>query len=328
MYQITRNVAELLYGSANFLGKKTELSLDDVLKSDYKGILRNRISKNKKAKTLLFYNVKGGVGKTTLAFHAARFLALHGFRVCALGLDSSASLTKSFFGPEAKSINARFSLGTILQQIFMRENFSTQDSDLPNLEVIVERADIEAEFSALYQKWGRPEGYRRAEIFQEILIPTLSEYYDFIVIDAPPRIDEGFLPRNALKVADRVIVPIDPGVNTFEDFMDRYSLMEEAVGDNPEKKIKIVFNNFEKWAFCRQIEESLMALYPGQVMLPGLPRSASVNSARSDRLAVFEKFPKLKVSRDVNLLLNNLFADVMEKKNERKTNNTKKETIK
>ena len=40
-------------------------------------------------------NKKGGVGKTTTAFNVAEYLGLLGYRVLAVDLDSSASLTEA-----------------------------------------------------------------------------------------------------------------------------------------------------------------------------------------------------------------------------------------
>jgi chromosome partitioning protein len=47
--------------------------------------------------TVALFNNKGGVGKTTLAFHLAHMIARLGTRVLAADLDPQANLTSAFF---------------------------------------------------------------------------------------------------------------------------------------------------------------------------------------------------------------------------------------
>lgn len=51
-------------------------------------------------KTIVFFNNKGGVGKTTLLYHCAHALADLGKRVTVVDLDPQANLTSFFFGEE------------------------------------------------------------------------------------------------------------------------------------------------------------------------------------------------------------------------------------
>jgi chromosome partitioning protein len=48
-------------------------------------------------KTLILFNNKGGVGKTTLAYHLSHMLARIGYRTLAVDLDPQANLTSAFF---------------------------------------------------------------------------------------------------------------------------------------------------------------------------------------------------------------------------------------
>ena len=51
-------------------------------------------------KTLVLFNNKGGVGKTTLVYHLAHMLARLGHRTLAVDLDPQANLTSAFFDDE------------------------------------------------------------------------------------------------------------------------------------------------------------------------------------------------------------------------------------
>jgi len=50
--------------------------------------------------TIAFFNNKGGVGKTTLAYHLAHMISRLGHRVLAVDLDPQANLTSAFFDEE------------------------------------------------------------------------------------------------------------------------------------------------------------------------------------------------------------------------------------
>ena len=47
-------------------------------------------------KTIAFFNNKGGVGKTTLAYHLAHMLPRLGYPTVAVDLDPQANLTSAF----------------------------------------------------------------------------------------------------------------------------------------------------------------------------------------------------------------------------------------
>lgn len=51
-------------------------------------------------KTLAFFNNKGGVGKTTLAYHLAWMMAEQGRRVLVVDLDPQANLTSMFLSED------------------------------------------------------------------------------------------------------------------------------------------------------------------------------------------------------------------------------------
>ena len=53
-----------------------------------------------RSKTLTFFNDKGGVGKTTLAYNCAVSFAKKGYKVCLVDLDPQCNLTRLSVGDE------------------------------------------------------------------------------------------------------------------------------------------------------------------------------------------------------------------------------------
>lgn len=54
--------------------------------------------------TLALFNNKGGVGKTTLAYHLAHMLARVGYRVLAVDLDPQSNLTAAFLDEDSLEV--------------------------------------------------------------------------------------------------------------------------------------------------------------------------------------------------------------------------------
>src|SRR5579863_5763288 len=51
-------------------------------------------------KTIIFFNNKGGVGKTTIVYHVAWMLSELGIKTIAVDLDPQSNLTSMFISPE------------------------------------------------------------------------------------------------------------------------------------------------------------------------------------------------------------------------------------
>jgi chromosome partitioning protein len=87
-----------------------------------------------------FFNVKGGVGRSTLTFHLAWMLADLGFRTLAADLDPQCALTGLFLGTdEAADISAR---GETLQQGFRASNFAEAPTRLIDENLVLLPGDM------------------------------------------------------------------------------------------------------------------------------------------------------------------------------------------
>jgi chromosome partitioning protein len=166
--------------------------------------------------TVSFINMKGGVGKTTLAAQVAHAADQDGYRTLAVDLDPQANLSQSLMTPRKYVDHLRKQRPTIVQ-IFERymppsdEHGSTRPVDIR--EVIVKKAGY----------WGKttldliPS---RLELSRSLKSPTgkerrlakalagVADEYDLIIIDCAPT--ESILTEAAYFASRYILVPIKP----------------------------------------------------------------------------------------------------------------------
>ena len=101
--QITKDGAEFTCGTVagnnyrrTFSLKELHWILDSLNEKTGDERYRRRRSPTEKLQVVAVANFKGGAAKTTTAVHLAQYLALRGYRVLAIDLDSQASLTSLF----------------------------------------------------------------------------------------------------------------------------------------------------------------------------------------------------------------------------------------
>jgi chromosome partitioning protein len=171
-------------------------------------------------KTIVFFNNKGGVGKTTLVYHFTYMLAELGYRSLAIDLDPQANLTSMFLSDERlqeiyDNENAR---PTILESI-KPLNRGISDIQPAHIENITEKigliaGDLELSLfeDKLSSSWGnclnRDEAaFRIVSSFSRVIAEANDRFKaDFNIIDIGPNF--GAINRATLIAADYVIVPM------------------------------------------------------------------------------------------------------------------------
>lgn len=192
--------------------------------------------------TLALFNNKGGVGKTTLAYHLAHMLSRVGRRVLAVDLDPQSNLTSVFLDEDALEVlwrerdpmpSAIFSSGQ--QKLFPRvdipeDSGTVADSVRPLLEQTgdvqfyepIEIADalslvpgdlaLSGFEDKLSASW--PQGFtgdsgalRVTSAFHRVIQESASRVQaEIVIIDIGPNL--GAINRAALLAADRVLMPL------------------------------------------------------------------------------------------------------------------------
>lgn len=171
-------------------------------------------------KTIVFFNNKGGVGKTTLVYHFTYMLAELGYRSLAIDLDPQANLTSMFLSDDRlqEIYDDENSRPTILESI-KPLNKGISDIQPAHIEIISEKigliaGDLELSLfeDKLSSSWGnclnRDEAaFRIVSSFYRLIAEANQRFNaDFNIIDIGPNF--GAINRATLIAADYVIVPM------------------------------------------------------------------------------------------------------------------------
>jgi len=149
-----------------------------------------------KAQVLVFHIVKGGTGKTSLAFEFSIRAHLHGARVLCIDMDQQGNLS------QACQVDAERS--PVMVDI-LAENYSLKhaiQSVQEGLDILPSRIE-----NSMLDEVIRLRGFHLDEVYAKPL-NDLRKEYDLIVIDCPPSLGQSV--AGLTLAADRVLVPVVP----------------------------------------------------------------------------------------------------------------------
>lgn len=177
------------------------------------------------AKRVSIINFKGGVGKTTLAFHLGTGLArYHGARVLLVDMDHQSSLSILCLGAAGWEKAVRE--GRTVDQVF--EDFVGSSAQLPSQEIIIKSPmqnpkyssmdlvpaslhldDTEIELTASHQGNAiHSEWNKRTLICKWLELTEIDDSYDYIIFDCPPATK--IVSQNAIATSHGYIIPVVP----------------------------------------------------------------------------------------------------------------------
>ena len=185
-------------------------------------------------KIIAFFNNKGGVGKTTLAYHLAWMYAELGVNVLAADLDPQANLTSMFLDEDkleeiwSETSHQKTIVGAVkplnegtsdVKLPFVEEIPSLTIQEIPspadNLGLIVGDLALSSFEDELSSAWidcfgGRkPRAFRVMSAFYRLLQQAGEEREaELVLVDVGPNL--GAINRAALLAADFVVVPLAP----------------------------------------------------------------------------------------------------------------------
>lgn len=160
-------------------------------------------------RTLAFYNLKGGVGKTAAAVNLAWCAAQEGLAVCLWDLDPQGAASwylRDTTGLDIKAKKLLKGKDTLASQ--------SRPTELPGLDLI----PADTTYRHLDRLFDDNDAPR--EVLAQLVKP-LAARYDLLVLDCPPSFSR--LSENVFTLADAVAVPLIPtplSVRAFSQVMD------------------------------------------------------------------------------------------------------------
>lgn len=146
--------------------------------------------------TFVFQILKGGTGKTSLAFEFAVCASLFGAKVVCIDLDQQGNLT------QALNQNAE---ETPVMIDILAEGYGILDSlvnVIPGIDLLPSRIE-----NALLDEILRLKKYPLEKVYRDLFKP-LKQFYDVIIVDCPPSLGQSV--ASAALSADHLISPVTP----------------------------------------------------------------------------------------------------------------------
>lgn len=190
------------------------------------------IAKPATGMSLAVFTTKGGVLKTTLSLNIARMAALHGLKVCVVGLDIQGDMTNAL-GFEAELEESSNGLAEVIEKLNrtrgLTDYFHSQvrleeiiyPTDLDNLFLIPETPELGQLNDALVNV------NRREFWLKEKVIDRLKSAFDLVVMDCSPNWNK--LTTNALVASDLLVSPLECKINNFRNFKVFQQFLNEFV---------------------------------------------------------------------------------------------------
>lgn len=184
---------------------------------------------------------KGGVGKTTTSANIGTALALLEKKVCLIDTDIGLRNLDVVMGLENRII---FDIVDVIQERCKLKQALIRDKRFEYLSLLP--AAQTSDKSAV-----TTEGMKK-------IINELKQEYDYIIIDCPAGIEQGF--QNAIAGADRAIVVTTPEKSSVRDADRIIGLLEQTKMDSPTLIINRIRNHMMKNGDMLEIDEITQVL--------------------------------------------------------------------
>lgn len=179
-------------------------------------------------KSLVFFNNKGGVGKTTLLCNVAAFLALEKhLKICVIDADPQCNSTQYFFDEtiideiysDKKSFTIQSIIDPLVEGTGYQDNISVRRARNFGVDVIPGDPRLAITEDLLAKDWGEAKageirGIRTSLVFSQLL--NMLKDYDLVLFDVGPSL--GAINRAILLSADFYVSPMSIDIFSLRAF--------------------------------------------------------------------------------------------------------------
>lgn len=247
-------------------------------------------------------NLKGGVGKTTLAIALGEFLAIeHHLRVLVIDLDPQTNATVALIDEHRwRKRNIR---GQTIMQLFndhlqhtdvfsaeeaIIKGVSNINNGIEGLDLLPSSLDLSNLQDYLIQIPSKGVfSQRPLTILGEAIAETIINY-DFILIDCPPNL--GLITQNGLVMSQYYLIPVIPDIlSTYgiPQIIQRIKLLEKETGLSIEP-MGLVINKYREQG--KSLHENRLRILQGGIEKGGYRRVFSTIIPESTRAATVMDF--------------------------------------
>ena len=245
-------------------------------------------------KTISIVNRRGGVGKTATAHAVGAGLALRGYKVLFIDLDSQCNLTFDVGGKIAPPTSMEVLSGTATAE---EATQSTAGGDIIPASPSLAVADTTLTATG--------KEYRLKEALEAV-----AGSYDYCIIDTPPAL--GVLTINALTASDSTIIPAQAEVHSIQGI----GLLNEAVETvkrytNPDLKVSgILITRYKGRAILsrdmREALEDTASQLKTKVYSTPIRECIAVAEAQASQRDIYSYSPRSNATADYNALLDEI----------------------
>ena len=246
-------------------------------------------------------NQKGGCGKTTTAINLSAVLGKQDARVLLIDMDPQghASLGLGVAGAELVGLYELLKGECRLDEVI-------QSGVTRGVDLIPGNISLAAAEHLLAEQPDRDRQLARH-------LATLGELYDCVVLDCPPAL--GLLSVNALRAADRVVIPVEPSLYSM-DGIERLRETIHVLADqyNIQPSVTVLANMFDiRTRIARNMLEMLESQLSINLCATRIRNSVRVREAACHGAPLTDHAPRAPVTGDFRELAEELLGSMLQR---------------